>query len=128
MKRINHDDPRWTDFVLSELPEHEMAALRQVMENDAAVQTVLAETDQLACLIREGFRNEVYELGESRREAIRKAGRIPDKGTVVSMTRRRRDWVRPAPASAADVAKPDLRLCPASVSYTHLTLPTNREV
>ena len=101
MKRINHDDPRWTDFVLSELPEHEMAALRQVMENDAAVQTVLAETDQLACLIREGFSNEVYELGESRREAIRKAGRIPDKGTVVSMTRRRRDWVRPAAVAAA---------------------------
>ena len=122
MKRINHDDPRWTDFVLSELPEHEMAALRQVMENDAAVQTVLAETDQLACLIREGFSNEVYELGESRREAIRKAGRIPDKGTVVSMTRRRRDWVRPAAVAAAAA----LMVGPSAVDELSLFFASSR--
>ncbi|HCQ39447.1 MAG TPA: hypothetical protein DIV39_09860, partial [Verrucomicrobiales bacterium] len=101
MKPINHEDPRWTDFALGELPEHEMAALRRVAANDSAVQAALSETDELAALMREGFRGEVLELGESRREAIRKAGRIPAPETVVSMQPRRRDWLRPAAIAAA---------------------------
>ena len=101
MKPINHEDPRWTDFALGELPEHEMASLRRIAANDAAVQAALSETDELAALMREGFRSEVLELGESRREAIRKAGRIPAPESVVSMQPRRRDWLRPAAVAAA---------------------------
>lgn len=101
MKRINHADPRWTDFSLGELPEHEMTALRRVVEKDPAVQAALSETEELAALMREGFRSELLELGESRREAIRKAGRVPGPETVVSMQARRRDWLRPAAVAAA---------------------------
>ena len=100
MKNINQDDSRWTDFALGELPEHEMNSLRRIVAKDAEVQAALLETEELTSLIREGFRSQVFELGESRREAIRKAGRVPAPETVVSMQPRRRDWLRPAAIAA----------------------------
>jgi len=100
MKHINHEDPRWTDFALGELPEHEMNVLRRFAAKDADVQAALRETEELTALMREGFRSEVFELGESRREVIRKAGRAPAPETVISMQARRRDWLRPASIAA----------------------------
>ena len=66
MKNSNHEDPRWTDFALGELPEHEMNSLRRIVAKDAEVQAVLSETEELIFLMREGFRSQVFELGESR--------------------------------------------------------------
>ena len=47
MKNSNHEDPRWTDFALGELPEHEMNSLRRIVAKDAEVQAVLSETEEL---------------------------------------------------------------------------------
>lgn len=104
MKRIHPEDPRVTAYALGELPEHEAGELRRAAEEDPAVQAALNETHALAELIGSGFKGESHELGEARREAIRRAGRRPAPENVVSMQPSRRDWVRPAAVSAAAAA------------------------
>ncbi|MDP6209187.1 MAG: von Willebrand factor type A domain-containing protein, partial [Roseibacillus sp.] len=101
MKRIDSEDPRVTAYALGELPEHEAAELRRVAEKHPAVQAALDETRALGGLIRGGFSSESLELGEARREAIRRAGRSPDPENLVSIQSRRRDWFRPAAVAAA---------------------------
>ena len=101
MNRIQPEDPRVTAYALGELPEHESAALRLAAESNPAVQNAVDETRALAELIRLGFDNESLELGESRREAIRRAGRSPGPGNLVAFHSRRRDWVRPLMVTAA---------------------------
>ncbi|MCH2064540.1 MAG: von Willebrand factor type A domain-containing protein [Roseibacillus sp.] len=100
MKPIDSEDPRVTAYVLGELPEHESDELRRVAEDNPALQAALAETHALAELIRGGFGNESLELGEARREAIRRAGRSPAPENLVSIKSRRRDWLRPAALAA----------------------------
>ena len=100
MKHIDSEDPRLTAYALGELPEHEAAALRRLAEDDPVVQSALAETNALAELIRSGFGRESLELGEHRREAIRRAGRSPRPENLVSMQVRRRDWLRPTAVAA----------------------------
>ena len=100
MKHIDSEDPRLTAYALGELPEHEAAVLRRLAEDDPALHAALAETNALAGLIRSGFGRESLELGEDRREAIRRAGRSPGPENVVSMQVRRRDWLRPAAVAA----------------------------
>ena len=85
MKHIDSEDPRLTAYALGELPEHEAAVLRRLAEDDPALHAALAETNALAGLIRSGFGRESLELGEDRREAIRRAGRSPGPENVVSM-------------------------------------------
>ena len=104
MKRIDSEDPRVTAYALGELPEHEEAELRRVAEEHPAVQAALDETRALAGLIRGGFRGESLELGEARREAIRRAGRSPVPENLVSIQSRRSDWFRPAAVAAVAAA------------------------
>lgn len=104
MKRIDSEDPRVTAYALGELPEHEAAELRRVAEEHPAVQAALDETRTLAGLIRGGFSGESLELGEARREAIRRAGRSPAPENLRSIQCRRRDWFRPAAVAAAAAA------------------------
>ena len=63
MKHIDSEDPRLTAYALGELPEHEAAVLRSLVEDDPALRSALAETNALAGLIRSGFGEESLELG-----------------------------------------------------------------
>ena len=104
MKRIHHEDPRVTAHALGELPEHEAAELCRVADSNPAIQAALDETAALSDMIRSGFKSESHELGEARREAIRRAGRRPVAENLISLQSRRLDWVRPALVSAAAAA------------------------
>ncbi len=103
MKRIHPEDPRVTAYALGDSPEHEAADLRHAAEANPAVQTALDQTHALAELIRAGFKSESHELGEARREAIRRAGRRPTPENLVSLNPPRK-WLRPIMVSAAAAA------------------------
>ena len=87
MKRIQPEDPRLTDYAVGELTGQESEELRRAEQANPAVQEVVEETRALAELIRAGLSNEDLELGESRREAIRRAGRTSAPGSWPSFIR-----------------------------------------
>ena len=101
MKRIQPEDPRLTDYAVGELTGQESEELRRAEQANPAVQEVVEETRALAELIRAGLSNEDLELGESRREAIRRAGRTSAPGKLAVFHPRRRDWLRPVVVTAA---------------------------
>ena len=101
MKRMQPDDPRITDYVLGELPGHERQEMLRAEKENPAVREALESSRALAELIRAGLKNENLELGESRREAIRRAGRSTGPGSMSVLRPRRRDWLRPVAVTAA---------------------------
>ncbi len=103
MKRIHPEDPRVTAHALGELPEREAAEVERAALVNPAVQAAMDEARSLAELIRAGYRTESHELGEARREAIRRAGRRPAPENLVSLDRSRK-WRRPAAVTAAAAA------------------------
>ena len=100
MKRIHPEDPRVTAHALGELPANEAAEVERAAASNPDIQAALEETHALASLIRSSYKAESHELGEARREAIRRAGRRPAPENLVSMNPRRQ-WVKPALVSAA---------------------------
>ena len=62
-------------------------------------------------------------------EAVgRVADALPSTGLVRGLGWRDADWTEPPARAALDAVAPDTPVMLTSVSYTHLTLPTNREV
>lgn len=100
MKHIHPEDPLVTAYALGELPEHEAAQVRRSAAQNPDVQEALDEAAALASLIRTAYQGESHELGDARREAIRRAGRRPVAENLVSLNPQRR-WVRPVVVSAA---------------------------
>ncbi len=103
MRKIHPEDPRVTAHALGELPKHEAAAVERAAMSNPEVQRAFEETKELVGMLRQGFEAEQLELGEERREAIRRAGRRPVPENLVSMRASRR-WMRPVAVSAAAAA------------------------
>lgn len=102
-KRIHPEDPRITAHALGELSRTERAEIERAALLNPAVQEALDEASRLAGLLGNALGDRRFDLGDARREAIRRAGRHPGVHELPSARPLHR-WGRPLAVISAAAA------------------------
>lgn len=93
MKKLQPDDPRYTAYVLGELPPKEGKIIAEQAEADPALTAELAKTQALGKLLCETYEREGLALHPVQRAVIKRVGQNQEVMAMRS-ARRRNDWMR----------------------------------
>ncbi|WP_411846108.1 von Willebrand factor type A domain-containing protein [Roseibacillus persicicus] len=103
MKELQPDDPRYTAYILGELPPKEAKIIAERAESDPAIASEMAKTQALGKLLCEAYEREGLSLHPVQRAVIRRVGQSQEAMAMRS-ARRRVDWYRGAGISLAAAA------------------------
>lgn len=103
MKELQPDDPRYTAYILGELPPKEAKIIAEKVESDPVVAAELAKTQALGKLLCEAYEREGHSLHPVQRAVIRRVGQSQE-ALAMRSARRRGDWCRGAGIALAAAA------------------------
>ena len=103
MKKLQPDDPRFTAYVLGELPPKEAKLIAERGKADPVLADEMAKTQALGKLLCEAYEREGLTLHPVQRAVIRRVGQSQE-ALAMRSARRRGDWMRGAGIALAAAA------------------------
>lgn len=93
MKELQPDDPKYTAYVLGELPAKEAKIIAEQVEGDQALTDEMSKTQALGKMLCEAYEREGLALHPVQRAVIRRVGQSQEAMALRS-ARRRNGWMR----------------------------------